>query len=602
VIQGKVTLMPHALLVYPEFPPSYWGFRYALELLGKRSTMPPLGLLTVAAMFPESWELRVADLNVAPLGDSDLRWADLVLTSTMVVQQRSLREVLACCSALGKPVAVGGPHPTSFAAEISGADHFLLDEVEETFPRFLADWEAGRPAREYRPESKPTLATTPVPRFDLLELSAYASMALQFSRGCPFDCEFCDITKLFGRVPRTKTNEQMLTEFDALHSLGWRGSLFLVDDNFIGNKREAMRLLPALAAWQREHGYPFDLYTEASVNLARHEPLMDAMVEAGFSMVFLGIESPNPEALRRTNKLQNTVRGDDDYLFHAVRAIQDKGMEVSGGFILGLDGDGPEVFEAQVDFIQRAGIPIAMVGLLTALRGTNLYTRLEREGRLLSESTGNNVEIALNFEPELDRDVLIDGYRRVLSMLYGPRLESYFARCRTLLERLGPRPRPRRRPTRAEIRAFLLFLWHQLFSRQGPASVSFLARVLLTRPSQFAEAARMAIKGWHFRCFTQQTLAAHAFQAEVTETSGRLEALAERAAVGSSRLQDAVRLQAKQSRRRLLQLYRRLRPEFRDHLMHDRAEIETVLRKMAIRRERSTLNLMTEETHAKPQS
>ena len=575
--------MPRALLVYPEFPPSYWGFQYALELLGKRTSMPPLGLLTVAAMFPESWELSVVDLSVEPLRDSDLRWADLVLSSTMVVQQRSLQEVIARCNAMGKPVAVGGPHPTSFASEISGADHFLLDEVEETFPRFLADWEAGRAAREYRPESKPTLATTPVPRFDLLNLSAYGSMALQFSRGCPFDCEFCDITKLFGRVPRTKTNEQMLAEFDALHSLGWRGPLFLVDDNFIGNKREAMRLLPAVAAWQKERGYPFDLFTEASVNLGRNEPLMDAMVEAGFSMVFLGIESPNPEALRRTNKLQNTARGDDDYLFRTVAAIQAKGIEVTGGFILGLDGDGPEVFEAQVDFIQRAGIPIAMVGLLTALRGTDLYTRLEREGRLLRESTGNNVEIALNFEPEIGRDVLIDGYRGVLSALYGPRLESYYARCRTLLARLGRRPRPRRRPTRAEIRAFLLFVWFQLFSRQGPASVAFLARILFTRPSQFPEAARMAIKGWHFRRFTQQTLAVHAFRAEALESYGRVQALAERAAVDSARLQAAVRRQAARARRRLRLLYRRLRPEFRDHLAPDRAEIERALREMASR-------------------
>ena len=290
--------VPSALLVYPEFPPSYWGFRYALEFLGKRSSMPPLGLLTVAAMFPASWELRLVDLNVEPLDDSDLGWADLVLTSTMVVQQRSLREVLARCNALGKPVAVGGPHPTSFTSEIAGADHFLLGEVEETFPRFLADWEAGRAAREYWPESKPVLTTTPVPRFDLLDLSAYGSMALQFSRGCPFDCEFCDITKLFGRVPRTKTNEQMLLELDTLHSLGWRGALFLVDDNFIGNKREAMRLLPAIASWQRKHGSPFSLYTEASINLARSEPLMEAMVEAGFSMVFVGIEKPTHLIMR----------------------------------------------------------------------------------------------------------------------------------------------------------------------------------------------------------------------------------------------------------------------------------------------------------------
>src|SRR3990172_3941338 len=273
----------NALLVYPQFPPSYWGFRYALELLGKRSAMPPLGLLTVAAMFPQSYNLRL-----------------------------------------------GHPHVTP-----------------------LCDWEAGQAKHLYRPASKPAITCTPVPRFELLDLSAYSSMALQFSRGCPFDCEFCDITKLFGRVPRTKSTPQMLAELDALDAQGWRGALFLVDDNFIGNKKEALRLLPAVTKWQREHGYPFDLYTEASVNLAKLEPLLDAMVEAGFTMTFLGIDSPNPEALRRTKKVQNTDHGDEHHLLHAVTAIQRKGIEATGGFILGLDGDGPEVFDAQIDFIQE---------------------------------------------------------------------------------------------------------------------------------------------------------------------------------------------------------------------------------------------------------
>ncbi len=573
--------MPRALLVYPEFPPSYWGFRYALELLGKQAPMPPLGLLTVAAMFPESWELRLVDVNVEPLRDSDLEWADLVLTSTMVVQQRSLREVLVRCNVLGKPVAVGGPHPTSFASEISGADHFLMGEVEETFPRFLADWEAGRAAQEYRPESKPAVTSTPVPRFDLLDLSVYGSMALQFSRGCPFDCEFCDITKLFGRVPRTKTNEQMLAEFDALQTLGWRGSLFVVDDNFIGNKREAMRLLPVVATWQRERGYPFDLYTEASVNLARNESLMDAMVAAGFSMVFLGIESPNPEALRRTNKPQNTVRGDDDYLFHAVRAIQERGMEVAGGFILGLDGDGPEVFEAQVDFIQRAGIPTAMVGLLTALRGTNLYSRLEREGRLLAESSGNNVEIALNFVPELDRKALIDGYREVLATLYGPDLRTYFARCKTLLARLGHRPRPRRRLSRAELLASLRSLRLQLFSRQGPTYAAFLAHTLFTRPMELASALRMGVKGWHLQRFTAQTLATHAYREAAREGYESVERLLARAVAAHDRLRRTVERQVIKTIRRVRRRYRRLRPEFRQGLLPDRAAIERAFWELA---------------------
>lgn len=576
--------MPRALLVYPEFPPSYWGFRYALELAGKRASMPPLGLLTVAAMFPEHWQLRLVDMNAEPLEDSDLEWADLVLTSTMVVQQRSLRDVIARSNAAGTPVVVGGPHPTSFADEISGADHYVLDEVEETFPAFLADWEAGRAQRLVRARSKPAVTETPIPRFDLLDLPAYGSMALQFSRGCPFDCEFCDITKLFGRKPRTKTNEQMLAELDALHDLGWRGALFLVDDNFIGNKKEALRLLPAVAEWQREHGYPFDLYTEASVNLASNEPLMDAMVEAGFSMVFLGIESPNPEALRKTKKVQNVARDDDHHLFHAVRRIQERGMEVTGGFIIGLDGDGPEVFDAQVDFIQRAGIPTAMVGLLTAIKGTDLYARLGREGRLLDESSGNNVEVILNFVPELDRQVLIDGYREVLRSLYGPDLRSYFARCKTLLRRLGRRnpgpDRPWRKPSWRELLALVRSLRRQLFSRQGPAYAGFLAHTLFTRPKHFDKAVRLAIKGLHFQRYTEQTLATHAYREEASEGYRQAAGLLDRAVAAHGRLRRRVEHQVAKTIRRIRRRYRRLRPEFRQGLLPDRGAVESALKEL----------------------
>jgi len=567
---------PKILLVYPELPPSYWGFQYALELAGKRAVMPPLGLLTVAAMFPAHYQLRLVDMNVAPLTDEDLDSADLVLTSTMVVQRRSLREVIARAKARRRPVVVGGPHPTSFAAEIAGADHYLLDEVEETFPLFLADWEAGRAARIYRPEGKPVITATPVPRFELLDLDAYASMALQFSRGCPFDCEFCDITKLFGRVPRTKSNGQMLGELDRLHALGWRGSVFLVDDNFIGNKKEALRLLLALADWQRERGYPFDFYTEASINLAQLEPLLDAMVAAGFTMTFLGIESPNPEALRRTNKSQNTDRDDDQHLLHAVTAIQRKGIEVTGGFILGLDGDGPEVFDAQVAFIQEAGIPIAMVGLLTALRGTDLHARLEREGRLLAESSGNNVDITLNFQPELDREVLISGYRRVLSTLYDEGLKSYFERCWTMLSRLGDRSRPRHLVGAAEWLALVRSLRRQLFSRQGPAYLKFLVRTLLYRPALLNQAVRLAIKGLHLRKFTAQTLAAHEFCEAALAGYREVEDLADLAA-SESGFGEALARGAARVRRRIRRLHRKLRPEFRHGLLPDRAWTERAI-------------------------
>ncbi|HXO41970.1 MAG TPA: B12-binding domain-containing radical SAM protein [Thermoanaerobaculia bacterium] len=584
-------MLPHepqarnALLVYPRFPPSYWGFQYAIELMGKRSAMPPLGLLTVAAMFPAHYRLRLVDLNVRALTDEDIDWADLVLTSTMIVQQRSLQEVIAQCKGRGKPVAVGGPHPTSFVEEIAGADYYVVDEVEETLPRFLADWEAGTAQRVYRPESKPPVTTTPVPRFDLLDLDAYSSMALQFSRGCPFDCEFCDITKLFGRVPRTKSNAQMVAELDALYDLGWRGSVFLVDDNFIGNRREALRLLPEVAAWQRQRDYPFDLFTEASVNLAQHEPLLEAMAQAGFRMVFLGIESPNPEALKLTKKTQNIRRGDGDFLLHAVQAIQRKGIEVSGGFILGLDGDGPEVFEAQVAFIQEAGIPRAMVGLLTALRGTDLYARLEAEGRLLGEASGNNVEVALNYRPQLEPEVLIDGYRRVLAALYPPDLASYFARCWTLLSNLGPGVASRRRVVKpAELLALLRSLRRQGLSRQAPAYLGFLLRTLLRRPRQFPQAMGLAIMGLHFEKFTRQTLAAHDFSAAARTGYGEVEREAAAAATplapgteSQESLQETLRRHANQAVRRLRRLHRRLRPEFRKGLSPDLAGVEQAI-------------------------
>ena len=579
---------PRLLLVYPEFPPSYWGFRYAIELMDKRSSMPPLGLLTVAAMIPPRFELRLVDVNVAQLTDQDLDWADLVLTSSMVVQRRSLQEVIVRSNCRGKPVAVGGPHPTSCADEIAGADYYLLDEVEETFPLFLADWEAGRAQRLYRPERKPVLTTTPVPRFDLLDLGAYSSMALQFSRGCPFDCEFCDITKLFGRVPRTKSNPQMLAELDALYDLGWRGPVFLVDDNFIGNRREALRLLPDVAAWQRARAHPFDLFTEASVNLAQHEPLMDAMVAAGFSMVFLGIESPNPEALRQTRKSQNVKRDEDDFLLRAVRTIQRKGLEVSGGFILGLDADGPEVFDAQIEFIQAAGIPRAMVGLLTALRGTDLHARYASEGRLVGEASGNNVEIALNFRPQLAPEVLIDGYRRVLATLYAPSIKSYFARCRTLIANLGPGVTGRRhRFETAKLLALLRSLRRQSLSRQGPAYLGFLLRTLVSHPRRIALAIRLAIMGLHFERFTRQTLATHDFSAAARSYYERTETEAVAAAAGvaaaaptppGTSLQEALRRHGDLALRRLRRLHRRLRPEFRKGLQPGLGEVEQAIR------------------------
>lgn len=509
-----------ALLVYPKFPLSYWGFQYALRFVGKKSSMPPLGLLTVAGMFPDHYELTLVDMNVEELTDAHLEWADVVFTSTMVVQEDSLRDVVRRCNNAGVPVVAGGPHPTSFHDEMDEWDdarvnYFVLGEVEETLPFFLQALEAGRAERFTRSSAvgSVSVAHTPVPRFDLLRLEAYGSMAIQFSRGCPFDCEFCDITKLYGRVPRTKSNEQMLAELDVLYELGWRGAVFLVDDNFIGNKRDAMRLLPAIARWQKERGYPFSFYTEASVNLAQMDALMEAMVGAGFTMVFLGIETPNPKALQITKKGQNVKEGQEDFLLRAVLKIQHAGMQVTAGFILGLDGDTENAFDAQIHFVQDAGIPMAMVGLLTALKGTDLWKRYEREGRLRTHSTGNNVEVALNFTPEMDEQILIAGYKRVLQTLYDPTLRNYFRRCLTLFRRLpAPSRHSRWRVRPAEVRAFLCLSLKQGFSRQGPACVWFLTRVLLRRPRMFREAVTLAVKGYHFERVTSQVVVAHDFR------------------------------------------------------------------------------------------
>ena len=503
--------MPKALLVYPEHPPTYWGANYALEMVGIKSAFPPLGLLTIAAMFPPEYELRVADMNVAPLEDSDLDWADLVFTSTMIVQRVSLNAVIERCNRAGVPVIAGGPHPTTFHDEIPGVDHFVLDEAEEIFPGFLRDLENGSAKTIYREPRKPDVTLTPVPRFDLIDLDNYYSMGLQFSRGCPFDCEFCDITKLYGRVPRTKSPAQMVAEFDSLRKLGWKGPLFLVDDNFIGNKREAMKLLPVIAEWQKAHGYPFSLSTEASVNLAHMDELMDAMVEAGFDTVFLGIETPNPKALIKTKKPQNTSRKQENFLFNAVRKIQHTGMQVQGGFILGLDSDDEGVFDAQIEFIQQAGIPVAPIYLLTALRGTDMYERLRAENRLLDKQIGTNA-MTLNFKPELDPGTLIDGYRRVTATLYDPTLENYFQRCLALFEHLKAVPHLRKPLRGNAVVVAAMRVRRQLSKDQIPAFSRFIAQVSRDHPRMLTTALRLAALGYHFERVTRQQIMIYDFK------------------------------------------------------------------------------------------
>ena len=500
----------HALLVYPAFATSFWSFKFALQYLGKKSSMPPLGLLTLANMFPQDYHVRLVDMNVRPLTDADLQWADLVCTSTMIVQRKSLEHVIERAKRAGKPVVAGGPHPTSYWEDMEDVDYFLLGEVEDTFPRFLRDLAHGTATHIYMPQERPAITQTPLPRYDLINMRDYSSMLLQFSRGCPFDCEFCDITKLYGRVPRTKTPEQMLAEFTLLYDLGWRGALFLVDDNFIGNRRDALRLLRALIPWQRDRHYPFTLCTEASMNLVEYDELMEAMAQAGFTSVFVGIETPTPAALIATKKKQNVRKDDPEYPLHAVHTLQAKGFEVMGGFILGLDGETPEAFDTHIRFIQQAAIPMAMEGLLTVLKGTDLYYRMQREGRLRGDTTGNNLDTQLNFVSEMPEEVLNAGYKRVLNTIYDRRLHQYFARCWTLLQHLdrSRAPTPMSTPLRlSEMLRFALASLRQLMSPQGPAYLQFLSRVLTRRPAMLREAVTLAAKGYHLRKITEQITA-----------------------------------------------------------------------------------------------
>ena len=535
----------NALLVYPAFAPSFWSFKFALQYLGKKSAMPPLGLLTLANMFSPDYAVRLVDMNVQPLTDADLAWADMICTSTMIVQRKSLAQVIARAKRAGKPVVAGGPHPTSYWEEIAEVDYFLLGEVEDTFPRFLHDFENGTATHLYVPQEKPAITQTPLPRYDLINMRVYGSMLLQFSRGCPFDCEFCDITKLYGRVPRTKTPEHMLAEFTLLYDLGWRGVLFLVDDNFIGNRREALRLLSALIPWQRARHYPFNLCTEASMNLVEYDELMEAMIQAGFTSVFVGIETPTPAALLATKKSQNVRKTDPEYPLHAIHTLQEKGFEVMGGFILGLDGETPEVFDLHIQFIQHAAIPVAMEGLLTVLKGTDLYHRLAREGRLRGDTTGNNVDTHLNFVPELPAEVLTAGYTRVLNTLYDRRLVQYFARCWTLLHRRDRRraPIPMSTPLRpTELMRFAVATLRQLVSRQGPASLQFLGRVLRHHPDMLWEAFVLAAKGYHLRIITEQVTAVEHVHQHLAHAMAHLQDdLARRAHEGPARLHASVR-------------------------------------------------------------
>jgi radical SAM superfamily enzyme YgiQ (UPF0313 family) len=399
------------LLIYPEFPETFWSFKYALPFVGKRSTLPPLGLLTVAAMLPPEWDVRLVDTNVQKLTDKDLGWADYAFVSAMVIQRESSKRIVERCKNAGLRVVAGGPLFNIEHEQFPVVDHFILNEAELTLPPFLEDLKQGNPERIYASDQFADLKRTPVPQWDLLKLRRYASMGIQFSRGCPFNCDFCNITSLLGHRVRMKSSQQIITELDRLYALGWRGELFFVDDNFIGNKRFLMQdLLPALIAWRKgKIGNAF--FTEASIDLADNTALMDQMVKAGFDTVFIGIETPEESSLKECSKAQNRNRD----LVADVKRIQRAGLQVQGGFIVGFDHDPPSIFQRQIEFIQNSGIVTAMVGLLQAPPGTRLYERMEKEGRLDAAATGNNADGTTNMIPAMSLEALKEGYRKILT-------------------------------------------------------------------------------------------------------------------------------------------------------------------------------------------
>jgi len=489
----------NALLIYPRFPDTYWSFKHALSFLGKRAAQPPLGLMTVAALLPDGWKKRLVDTNVERLTDKDLAWADVALLSGMHVQHDHLASIAERCRARGLRTVIGGPITSSISATELRADHVVIGEAEELIATLARDLEAGQAKPVYQATQRPAMWSSPLPDLSLIKMGRYNTMTVQYSRGCPFNCEFCDIIEIYGRHPRTKAVEQVLSELDQLQQAGWRDSVFVVDDNFIGNKRRAKELLSAMVEWGRAHGRPFRFITEASLNLADDPELMQLMKDASFSSVFLGIETPDETSLIANHKMQNTRRD----LLESVQIIQQYGIEVMGGFILGFDTDREDVFDRMVEFIQKSAIPVAMVGLLQAMPGTQLFRRLRSEGRILDGGDGDNTDCTLNFIPRMDSARLVEGYRSVMRRIYSH--EAYYERVRLLLSRC--RPTSTGRFTFANLRAFFSSIVRQGMLSSGRLSYwRFVLSTALHTPRSFGVAMTLAVKGYHFQIMTQRLL------------------------------------------------------------------------------------------------
>lgn len=483
------------LMVYPMYPDTFWSFKHALKFVSKKASFPPLGLLTVAAMLPKDWNKKLIDMNANQLIDDDILWADLVFISAMSIQSESADDVIRRCNKLNVKIVAGGPLFTSSSEYYPNIDFLVLNEAEITLPLFLKDLAEGKPKHIYTSEDWANITSTPLPLWDLVSMNNYTSMNLQYSRGCPFDCDFCDITVLYGRKPRTKTKEQVIAELDALYFTGWRGPVFFVDDNFIGNKVKLKKeVLPAITDWMTNRKNPFYLNTEASINLADDEALMLQMAKAGFEAVFIGIESPNEKSLIECHKPQNTNRD----LIASVRKIQKFGLEVQGGFIVGFDNDHPLIFEELTNFIQQSGIVTAMVGLLNAPKGTKLEKRLLEEGRMLSDFTGNNTDFTINFIPKMDSEILSNGYKSILKKIYTPKF--FYERVMRFMKDFEPKKKKvfHLNPN------YILALFRSIFKlgvigEERTYYWKLFFWTLFRKPQLFSLAILFAIYGFHFK-------------------------------------------------------------------------------------------------------
>ncbi|MBF2086728.1 B12-binding domain-containing radical SAM protein [Thermoleptolyngbya sp. C42_A2020_037] len=516
----------NVLLLWPVMPNSFWSYQETLDLAGLRSTNPPLGLITVAAMLPEDWNLRFADRNVRPETEDDWAWCDLVMISAMVIQKADCQALIRKGVALGKKVAVGGPYPTSYpdVAQEAGAHYLILDEGECTIPLFLEAIARHEPSGIFRSAEKPDVTQTPIPRFDLLDLEAYLAITVQFSRGCPFQCEFCDIINLYGRKPRTKTPEQMLAEFDRLYELGWRRYVFVVDDNFIGNKRNAKVFLRALIPWMEAHQYPFILLTEASLNLAEDDELLELMVKAGFTIVFMGIETPDTESLVGINKLQNTRQS----LIDACHKVTRAGLQIMAGFIIGFDGERPGAGRRVREFIQETGIPQAQFSILQALRNTALWNRLQQEGRLTDGLGTFHQGTIMNFLPTRPVEEIAREYIDAFWHIYDPMnfLKRTFRHFRMMN---GWRAKSDRPFTRTEWRLFSAICWRQGVLRATRFRFwGQLLAIALTRPRLLYDYLVALSTGEHFFQFRHVVKAQLEEQLAALAAEQSVQAVAER--------------------------------------------------------------------------